>query len=411
MMPELSRDGWLLLAASGMRNVAYGFLSVVLGLYLAELAFTPPEIGAIFAAALAGGAIMTVALTLVADRLGRRRVLMAGAMLMAGAGAVFALAENPIVLAMAAILGTISPSGKEVGPFLSVEQAVLPQATKDEGRTSVFAWYNMVGSLAGAVGALASGLPDAIGVSALDGYRGLIWGYAATGLLLAVVFARLSSSVEAAPVESAVTRRLLGVHRSRGIVAKLAGLFALDSFAGGFVVQGLVAYWFNVRYGVDVGTLGAIFFGANLLAALSYLAAAPIARRIGLLNTMVFTHLPSNVLLIMVPLMPSLQLAVVVLLVRHLLSQLDVPTRQSYTMAIVEPDERSAAAGLTWVARNSAAAVAPAFAGATLAAPALGLPFLIAGALKIVYDLSILAVFRGVRPPEESARACSCRSR
>jgi len=197
------------------------------------------------------------------------------------------------------------------------------------------------------------------------------------------------------------------MQRSRGTVTKLAALFAFDAFAGGFVVQGLVAYWFHLRYGVETATLGAIFFGANLLSALSYLAAAPIAKRIGLLNTMVFTHLPSNVLLLLVPFMPSLTLAVTMLLARHLLSQLDLPTRQSYTMAVVDTDERSAAAGITAVARNTAAAVAPAFAGATLARPELGLPFLFAGALKIVYDVALLLVFRHLRPPEETARTAA----
>jgi hypothetical protein len=188
------------------------------------------------------------------------------------------------------------------------------------------------------------------------------------------------------------------------MVAKLAALFALDAFAGGFVVQGLIAYWFHVRYGLDPAALAALFFGTNLLNSLSYLAAAPLARRIGLLNTMVFTHLPSNVLLVLVPLMPSLPLAVGVLLVRNLLSQLDVPTRQSYTMAIIPPSQRAATAGVLSVARNAAAAAAPALAGVTLAVPALGLPFLLAGGLKIVYDLTIWSVFRHVRPPEEIAR-------
>jgi Major Facilitator Superfamily len=194
------------------------------------------------------------------------------------------------------------------------------------------------------------------------------------------------------------------LHRSRGVVAKLGALFALDSFAGGFVVQGLMALWFHLRFGVDVGALGAIFFGTNLLAALSFLAAAPLARRFGLLNTMVFTHLPSNVLLLLVPFMPTVELAVGLLLVRFLLSQLDVPTRQSYTMAIVDPPERAAAGGVLAVTRNTAAAIAPAFAGAALAQPMLGLPFLLAGGLKIVYDLAIFAVFRRVKPPEEVNR-------
>lgn len=403
--PALSADGWLLFATSGVRTFAYGFLSVVLGVYLADQGLTAEAIGGIFTAALAGGAVMTVALTAVADRVGRRRVLIVGAALMALAGVVFALSNNLALLVVAAILGTISPSGKEVGPFLSIEQAVLPQTAQEERRTSVFAAYNIVGSLAGAVGALAVGLPAAFGATALAGYRLLVWAYVAAALVLLILFARLSPAVEAAPVGAPGPWHRFGLHRSRGMVAKLAALFGLDAFAGGFVVQGLVAYWFHLRYGVDATALGAIFFGTNLLSALSFLAAARVARRIGLLNTMVFTHLPSNVMLLLVPLMPGLELAVAMLLARHLLAQLDVPTRQSYTMAVVAPDERSAAAGLTSVARNVGTSVAPAFAGATLASPALGLPFLLAGGLKIVYDLAILMVFRNVRPPEEIARA------
>jgi len=326
---------------------------------------------------------------------------MLAALLMALAGAVFARATNPVLLIVAAIIGTISPSGKEVGPFLSIEQAVLPQATTNSQRTGVFAAYNMVASLAGALGALITGAPTFLGMAPVPGDRALLWTYAALALLLLVLYSRLSPAVEVTHTGGGESRSKLGLQRSRGVVARLAILFALDAFAGGFVVQGLVAYWFHARYGADLELLGALFFGANLCAALSFLAAAPLARRISLLNTMVFTHLPSNVLLLLVPLMPSLSLAIAMLLTRNLLSQLDVPTRQSYTMAVVDPAERAAAAGLTSVARTAAAALAPAFSGATLAVPALGLPFLLAGGLKIVYDLALLAVFRRVRPPEE----------
>jgi MFS family permease len=399
----LSRDGWLLFAACGVRNFAYGFLSVVLGVYLAALGLSVEAIGGVFTAALAGGALMTLLLTSSADRLGRRRILILGAALMAAASVVFALTDQVLLLALAAILGTISPSGKEVGPFLSVEQAILPQTTTDARRTEVFAAYNLVNSLATALGALVVAVPALLGLTELRGYQLLIWGYAASAIVLLLLFARLSPAVEAGEQEAA--RPGLGLRESRRTVARLAALFALDAFAGGFVVQGLLALWFYLRYGLDVSELGAIFFGTNLLAALSFLAAPALARRFGLLNTMVFTHLPSNVLLLLVPLMPSAELAVAVLLVRYLLSQLDVPTRQSYTMAIIPSAERAAAAGIFSVARNAAAAAAPAFAGLVLAVPTLGLPFVLAGTLKIAYDLSIFAVFRRVRPPEESARA------
>ena len=400
MRMHLSRDGWLLFATCGVRSFAYGFLSVILGLYLDAQGLSVASIGWIFTAALAGGAVMTIVITAVADSFGRRFLLIIGAVLMAVAGWAFAISDNPIVLTIAAIFGTISPSGKEVGPFLSIEQAVLPQTTSDEHRTAVFSAYNLVGSFAGAIGALAVGLPPRFSFTAVAGYRFLVWGYVACALLMVVLFVFLSRSVEATSKTTSHIRKI-GVHRSRGMIAKLAGLFALDAFAGGFIVQSIVAYWFYLRYDTDLNVLGGIFFGINFLSALSFLAAPAIARRIGLLNTMVFTHLPSNFLILFVPLMPNLELTVVMLLVRNLLSQLDVPTRQSYTMAFVDADERAAAAGILSVARNAGAAIAPLFTGAILANPALGLPFLIAGGLKVVYDLWIFAVFRNVKPPEE----------
>lgn len=398
---DLSGDGWLLFVTAGVRTFAYGFVSVMLGLYLAAQGLEAGTIGWIFTAALVGGAVMTAILAGVADRLGRRRLLIVGAALMMLAGASFALLANPLLLGIAAILGTMSPSGKDIGPFSSVEQAVIPRTTKDEHRTSVFAAYNLVGSLTGAVGALVVGVPAWLGIGPLTGYQLLMWGYVALAGVLVVLYAQLSPRIEAKTTQTAGRKWGLGVYHSRGTVAKLSALFAVDSFAGGFVVQGLIAYWFHLRWGVDTTALAGIFFGTNLLSALSFLAAAPIARRIGLLNTMVFTHIPSSILLVLVPLMPSLQLAVVLWLARHLISQLDVPTRQSYSMAVIDPDERAAAAGIMAVARTGAAAIAPAFAGATLAAPTLGLPFLIAGGLKVSYDLAVYLVFRGVRPPEE----------
>jgi predicted MFS family arabinose efflux permease len=311
-----------------------------------------------------------------------------------------AVSNDPWLLALAAIFGTISPSGKEVGPFLSIEQAILPETTQDQRRTTVFSAYNLIGSLLGAMGALAVGLPSLFSIPEITGYRFLVWGYVICAVVMMVVFGFLSPAIEGKPKTDS-QKRAIGVQRSRKVVAKLAGLFALDAFAGGFIVQSIVAYWFYLRYETDLNTLGGIFFGTNLLAAFSFLAAPAIARRFGLLNTMVFTHLPSNVLLLLVPLMPNLELAVVMLLIRNLLSQLDVPTRQSYTMAVVDPDERTASAGILSVARNAGAAIAPLFTGPILTVPSLGFPFLLAGGLKIIYDLWIFAVFRKVKPPEE----------
>ena len=397
----LSRDGWLLFATCGVRSFAYGFLSVVLGLYLDAIGLTTTAIGWIFTAALAGGAVMTIVITTVADSFGRKTLLILGAVLMAAAGWIFAISNDPLVLTLAAIFGTISPSGKEVGPFLSIEQAILPETTQDQHRTTVFSAYNLIGSLCGALGALAVGLPSLFSLPQITGYRFLVWGYVICAVVMMVLFGLLSPAIEA-KAKTVSQKRVIGVQRSRGIVAKLAGLFALDAFAGGFIVQSIIAYWFYLRYKTDLNALGGIFFGTNLLAALSFLAAPAIARRFGLLNTMVFTHLPSNVLLLLVPLMPNLELAIVMLLVRNLLSQLDVPTRQSYTMAVVDAEERAASAGILSVARNGGAALAPLFTGPILAVPSLGLPFLLAGGLKIIYDLWIFAVFRKVKPPEEA---------
>jgi MFS family permease len=404
MVFSLSRDGWLLFASCAVRSFAYGFLSVILGVYLDAVGLSPTAIGAIFTAALAGGAVMTLLITTFADSFGRKLSLIVGALLMALAGWAFTVSSHPIVLTLAAIIGTISPSGKDVGPFLSLEQAILPQTTNADQRTAVFSAYNLAGSFAGALGALAVSLPSFFSLTAIAGYRFLIWGYVVSAVLLALLFALLSPQVEAKK-KTVSTKGNVGLQKSRGIVAKLAGLFALDAFAGAFIVQSIVAYWFYLRFQTDSKALGGIFFGTNLLAAVSFLAAPLIARRIGLLNTMVFTHLPSNFMLLLVPFMPSVESAVAVLLIRHLLSQMDVPTRQSYTMAIVEPDERAASAGMLSVARNAGAAIGPLFTGAILAIPSLGLPFLLAGGIKIVYDLWIFTVFRHVKPPEENTEA------
>lgn len=378
----LSRDGWLLFATCGIRSLAYGFLSVILGLYLDAIGLSTTSIGWIFTAALAGGAVMTVIITAFADSFGRKSLLIVGALLMALAGWAFAVSDNPIVLTFAAVFGTISPSGKEVGPFLSLEQAILPQATSDRSRTAVFSAYNLVGSFAGALGALMVSLPSKFSLTVVAGYNLLIWGYVAAALLLAGLFTLLSPEVEA-PKKTQPTAQKVGLRQSRAIVAKLAGLFALDAFAGGFIVQSIVAYWFYLRYQTDLQALGGIFFGTNIFAALSFLAAPAIARRIGLLNTMVFTHLPSIILILLVPLMPNVEWATAILLLRYSLSQMDVPTRQSYTMAVVGADERTAAAGVLAVARNAGAALAPLFTGALLAVAALGLPFLAAGESKL----------------------------
>jgi MFS family permease len=309
-------------------------------------------------------------------------------------------------LIFAAIVGVISPSGNEIGPFLSVEQAGLTELISDKKRTRILAWYNLVGSLATATGALAGGWLAQIlqnnQWTALEAYRVVLMGYALGGFLLMLLFLNLTKAVEVEAMPD-TTRRVLGLHRSRNVVFKLSSLFAMDAFAGGLLVQSLMAYWFHTRFGVESGVLGSIFFGANILAGISALLAVRLAEKFGLINTMVFTHIPSNVLLILVPLMPTLPLAIGVLLLRFSISQMDVPTRQSYTMAVVAPDERSAASGVTAIARSVGASVSPALTGLLFSIPVLfSAPFFLSGGLKIIYDLLLYREFRAVKPPEET---------
>jgi MFS family permease len=384
----------------------YGALGVILVLYLAAAGLDAGQIGLLLTLTLVGDTLISLYLTTHADRIGRRRTLVLGALLMAAAGVVFAGSTGFVVLLVAATLGVLSPSGSEVGPFLPIEQAALTEVTPAERRTSIYAWYNLTGSVATAVGALVAGLVvgalRGAGWSEVDAYRLILLSYAIRGLILIPIVRSVSPAVEVAPADTSIARRL-GLHKSRGVVARLASLFALDAFAGGLIIQSLLAYWFHQRFGLPVEALGAIFFGANLLAAVSALAAARIAARIGLINTMVFTHLPSNVLLMLVPLMPTVELAIIVLLARFSISQMDVPTRQSYTMAVVEPDERSAAAGVTGIARTTGAALSPLIAAPLFAAGGLAaVPFFLAGGLKIVYDLTLWRAFRQRRPPEEA---------
>jgi MFS family permease len=386
-------------------------LSVVLVFYLIGIGLSEAQTGLLLTLTLVGDVSVSLFLTTRADRIGRRRTLMVGALLMAAAGLAFASTSNLWFLVLAGTIGVISPSGNEVGPFLPIEQAALSHVVTDRSRTDVFAWYTLTGSVATALGALAGGSAarffQATVTSPVSAYRMVVVAYAALGALLAVLFSRLSRVAEAATLGEKKAFRatfagVFGLDRSRDVVLKLSALFALDSFGGGFVIQSFAAYWFYLRFGVNPATLGAIFFWANIFAGISALLAARLARRFGLIRTMVATHLPSNVLLILVPLMPNLSLAVLVLLVRFSISQMDVPTRQSYIMAVVSPAERSAAAGITGVARTIGAAISPLFVGLMFARPALvNLPFFIAGTVKIVYDLLLYREFVAVQPPEE----------
>lgn len=406
-MIRMHSDFSVLFATRIIRLFCYGFLSVILALYLADTGLSESQIGLLFTLTLVGDAGISLWLTTSADRIGRRRTLLIGALLMAGAGIAFLLTNNLVILMAAAIIGVISPSGNEIGPFLPVEQAGLTQIISNENRTQVFAWYNLVGSFATASGALSGGWLAQIlqtqGFSAGSAYRIVLMGYAAGGLLLSLLFLWLTPAVEIQPeLKVDTAQRLFGLHKSRNVVLKLSALFALDAFAGGLIVQSMIAYWFHVKYGVESGILGSIFFSANVLAGFSALLAVRISQKFGLINTMVFTHIPSNILLMLVPLMPNLPLAIAVLLLRFSISQMDVPTRQSYTMAVVAPDERSAASGVTSIARSVGASLSPALTGLFFSIPGLfSVPFFLCGGLKIIYDLLLYRSFQTMKPPEE----------
>jgi MFS family permease len=407
-MRGLRRDAALLFSTRFVRLFAYGALSVVLVFYLTGVGLSEPQVGLLLTLTLVGDTAISLVITTHADRWGRRRMLIIGALLMTAAGAVFISTHLFWLLLIAATIGVISPSGQEVGPFLPIEQAALTRLIRPHERTQVFAWYTLTGALATAAGSLAGGWLSAAFEARerapVDSYRAVIIGYAALGVLLALLFSQLSRSAEPESADDGVAGlpKGPGLSHSRPIVARLSALFALDAFGGGFIAQSFAAYWFHLRFGIEPATLGPIFFWANVLAGFSALVASRIAARFGLIRTMVWTHLPSNVLLILVPLMPTLPLATLVLWARFSISQMDVPTRQSYVMAVVRPEERSAAGGVTGVARTLGAAMSPVFAGLLFARPSLiSYPFFIAGTLKITYDLLLYRAFVKVQPPEE----------
>jgi MFS family permease len=403
----LTADGRLLLVARALRSFAFGWLSVILALYLANLGFGAAAIGAVFTATMVEDALLTMLLSTVAARVGPARLMALTAPLIAVGGLLLASAESRLLLLAGAVLGTLSPNGQDAGPFSPLEHSLLPGAVRSGTPVRAFAWYNLVAFGSAAAGAAAAGLvlgrAARAGFPELDTERAMLAAYAVAGLVLTGLYLRLAGRHAAAAPPRAplpAAAGALGLGRSRGVVLPLAALQGLDALAGGFIMQSLVVYWLHLRFDAPPEALGALFFGTNLLSALSFLAATRVAERFGLLNTMVFTHLPSNVMLLLVPFMPSFAAASAMLLGRHLLSQMDVPTRQAYTMALVAPEERAAAAGLTVSVRALAQAAAPLLAGVSMAAAATPLPFLLAGGLKIVYDLSLFFRFRRVRLPE-----------
>jgi MFS family permease len=402
----LTTDGKLILSARVVRTFAYGFLSIVLAIYLKLIGFNDILIGLILAATLANSVIFTVIASFYADRIGRRKILVIYAILMSVAGAIFLATDNYVVLIIAALIGTINVTGSETGAFLSIEQALLPQTVKDaKKRNTIFAFYNMAGTFAMSAGVLLSGLPSLLqqyGLNQIESIKPLFLFYSLLGIAVIAIYLALSKKIELSGREQAKPLTQTLSPKSKEILGKLSGLFAVDSFAGGFVIQSIVSFWFFTKFGVDLTTLSYIFSVAGVLTAFSFLAAAKIADRIGLVNTMVFSHIPSNVLLILVGFAPTLPLAIAFYLARMALSQMDVPTRQSYIVAVVEERERTAAAGITNISRNISQAVSPSFTGYILQAlPALSAPFVLGGALKIAYDIALYLNFRKIKPAEE----------
>ncbi|MBI2822944.1 MAG: MFS transporter [Acidobacteria bacterium] len=404
----LSLDGRRVLGAKAFRSFAYGLLSVVLGLYLEESGYLPLTIGIILTLALAGSALLTAVMAGYADRLGRRRILILSGLLMIASGLAFALSQNIWLLALAALSGTVSATSGEVGPFETVEQVILPQTTAVENRNRVFGWYHTVGAVAVSLGSLAAAMPSwlhsALALDMLTGQRIMFACYSGLAAVSLLCISGLSPSVELEKRLNGKPQGWRALKRSRGAVTKLAALFGLDALGGGFVVQSLLAYWFALQFGAGGDILGPVFLGVNFMKAVSYPLAVRIANRFGLIHTMVFSHLPSNVLLILIPLMPNLELAIICLLARHLLAQMDVPARSSYIVAIVDPEERTAATGATTLVRTVTQSLGPLLAGLTLQVVSIGAPFFLGGGLKIVYDLALYFNFRTIRPPEEEAR-------
>jgi MFS family permease len=394
-------DGKLILATRALRGLADGAVSVILPSYLTAIGFSPLKVGAIVFGTLLGSAALTLWVGLATDRLGRRRVLLAASALMLLTGIGFATLTSFWPLFAVAVIGTLNPSAGDVSLFLPVEQAALAEAAAVGDLTSMFALYNVAGALAGALGALASGIPAIIavghGLALAPALRSGFVAYSIIALIAFAVYRRLSPTVEAVhgPGKSAP------LAKSRSIVLRLSALFSLDSLGGGFVIQSLLALWLFRRFNISVQVAGTFFFAAGLLGSLSNFVSSALAARVGRINTMVFTHLPSNLLLIIAALMPTAGLTMLFLLLRASMSQMDVPARQSYVMAVVPPEERAAAATVTNVPRSLASAIAPLPAGAMLNQSSFGWPLICAGVLKSLYDILLLIQFRAVKPSDE----------
>jgi MFS family permease len=392
-------DMFYLYSARAARGFGDGFAALILPAYLSALGFGPVQIGIVAAAALLGSAVLTLAIGLIAPRYDLRTLLLGCAGLMIATGIAFPASQHFVFIALVAFIGTINPTTGDIGVHVPLEQAAVARSVPDRERTRTFARYSLIGALSIAAGALTAAAPDALaslGMEKIIALKLMFYVYAALGLLAAVLYAFLP---HATSKQTSSPPRALG--ESRATVYKLAALFSLDSFAGGFTVQSLLALWLFERFDLSLTAASGFFFWSNVLAAFSYPVAARLGNRFGLVNTMVFTHIPSSICLIAAAFTSSLPVALGLLLLRSAFSQMDVPTRTSFVMAVVTPPERTAAASMTAVPRSLASSISPAISGALLSTSFLGMPLILCGVLKIVYDLSLLFAFRHLKPPEE----------
>ena len=407
LLDWITKDGKLLLSARIVRTFSYGFLSIILAIYLKLVGFDEILIGIILSATLANSVIFNLFASFYADKIGRRKILIIYATLMSISGSIFFLTENYIALIFAAFIGTINVTGTETGAFLSIEQATLPQTVKNpKKRNTVFALYNMAGTFAMSLGILLAALPqifeENFGWNEIESFKPLFLVYIFIGISVAGIYFFLSKKIEVRNNNTLGKPFTNGLSKkSKKIVWKLSSLFSLDSFAGGFVIQSIVSFWFFTRFGVNFSTISIVFAIGGVLTAFSFIIAARLADKIGLINTMVFTHIPSNLLLIAIAFAPTFYVALILYLARMGLSQMDVPTRQSYIVAVVNENERTAAAGITNTSRNVAQAISPSITGVIIQSLWLSAPFVIGGLLKIAYDIGIYFNFRKIRPPEE----------
>jgi MFS family permease len=391
----------LLYAARGVRGFADGFAIIILPAYLSALGFDSVSIGIVAAASLLGSALLTLAVGFVAPRHDLGRLLLLAAGLMAATGLALPAVGHIAFIVAVAFIGTVNPSAGDIGVFVPLEHAMLARGAGDSERTAVFARYSLIGALSAAAGALGAAIPDvlaSVGIGKIAAFRLMFYAYALLGLTGAILYRRL-------PHQVGETRHSAPLGPSRAVVYRLAALFSLDAFAGGFIVQSLLALWLFQRFDLSLSAAASFFFWSSVLSAFSFPVAARLAKRVGLVNTMVFTHIPSSICLILAAFVSNLGVVMALLLVRSALSQMDVPTRTSYVMAVVTPEERTAAASVTAVPRSLAASLSPALTGVLLATSFSGLPLVICGSLKIIYDLALLVSFRHIKPPEEQIPA------